>query len=159
MAKENCGLSQSQIDQLPPGYLQNVFVNSLQPKIKAKVQLTVGWTGRPMTELMEIAQHHWDNCELKDCEMQEMLMLAQVSHYTGGATRGGGRYRRPFRRRDQNQRQPRNSDFKGNCYCCGEADHWMKDCPYMASHAKPTLPTAPPVSSQMEDQQTPQYHQ
>ena len=42
-----------------------------------------------MTELVEIAQHHYDNTEQRDYKMHETLMFAQVSHYTGGATRAG----------------------------------------------------------------------
>lgn len=42
-----------------------------------------------MEELVEIAHHHWDNTEQKESKMHEMLMLAQVSHYTGGETKEG----------------------------------------------------------------------
>ena len=79
--------------------------------------------------------------------MKEMLMLAQVSHYTGGATRGGRSGRGT-------------SSNKGcrNCFYCGEPNHWVMDCPYRTPQTQLTLPTAPPVSSQMEDQQIPQHN-
>ena len=170
-AKENCGLSLNQIDGLPPGYMQNLFVNSLQPKIKTKVQLTVGWAGKSMTELVEIAQHHWDNTEQRDYKMHETLMLAQVSHYTGGATRGGRSGRGNSKRekwgqrrgpRDHTHRESHMSPFsnkdQGNCFYCGETNHWIKDCPYRASQPN-TLPTAPPLNRHMGDQQTPQHNQ
>ena len=164
-AKETCGLSLSQINGFPPGYMQNLFVNSLQQKIRAKVQLTIGWSGKPMTELVEIAQHHWDNTELRECRMQEMLMVAQVSHYTGGATRGGrsGRGRFQKERGHQRRRPPHHGQghkppfsHHENCFLCGEADHWVSHCPYKASQH--TLPTAPP-SNQIEEPPTPQYNQ
>ncbi len=172
-AKENCGLSQSQIDELPPGYMQNVFMSSLQPKTRVKVQLTVGWAGKPMPELVEIAQHHWDNTEQRDYKMHEMLMLAQVSHYTGGTTRGGRGGRGTYKREKWGQRcgpgslshheqsHTSLSSNKGheNCFNCGEPNHWLKDCPYRASQPRLTLPTAPPLSSHIDDQQTPQYNQ
>lgn len=40
-AKENCGLSQNPIDGVPPGYMQNLFVSSLQDK-----SATDSWIGR-----------------------------------------------------------------------------------------------------------------
>ena len=70
-AKENCGLSPNQIVGIPPGYMQHLFVINLQPKIQTKVHLTVGWSRKPMTELEEIAQRHWDwdiqNKEYVEC--------------------------------------------------------------------------------------------
>ena len=60
IAKDNCGLSPSQIARFSTGYMQHLFVNSLQPKTRTKVQLTVVWSRKPMTEFVEIAQHHWD---------------------------------------------------------------------------------------------------
>lgn len=144
--KENCGLSQSQIDELPPGYMQNISVNSLQPKIKDKVKLSVGWSGKQMKELVEIAQHHWENTEHKEYKMMETLIFAQVSHYTGGATGGRNIGRGGFRRgkfgqsrmaRDHSHHgqsptsPPQNNKGLGNCYHCGEPNHWIKNCPYV----------------------------
>lgn len=62
--KANHGLSKNQIYTLPPVYTP-ISVKSLQPKIKTKVQLTVGWTGQIKCEPVEIAQHHWDNRKQK----------------------------------------------------------------------------------------------
>lgn len=161
MAKENCGLTKNQIDTLPPGYIQNLFVNSLQPKIKTKVQLTVGWTGKAMCELVEIAQHHWDNTEQKEYRMHEMLMSAQVSHYTGGANRGGHIGRGHSKRRVQNGGQRGHGQYRQvhtagrnytNCNYCGEPNHWVRNCPHKPHHTNPSLPTAPPFE---EDRQPP----
>lgn len=61
-----------------------------------------------MNELVEIAQHHWDNTEQKESKLNEMLMYAQVSHYIGNGNNGrrGGRQR--FKGRRDHQHEPGN---------------------------------------------------
>lgn len=148
-AKEDCGLSQNQIDGLSPGCLQNIFVQGLQTKIKAKVLLTIGWTGKSLSELVEIAQHHWDNTEQKEQNMYEMLMVSQVSHYTDGANGGGCNGRGSSRngnwgrgRGMRNQPAHRHNTAYDSCFYCGEPTHWVRDCPYKRSAPKSSLQPA-----------------
>lgn len=69
-----------------------------------KLEEKCNWRlGKQMTELVEIAQHHWDSTEQKEQRMQELLMFAQVFHYTGGAVRGGNGGRGAFKREKWDQ--------------------------------------------------------
>ena len=56
--KDNCSLSPSQFVRYSVGFMQHLFVNSLQSKVRTKVQLTLGWSRKPMNDLLEIAQHN-----------------------------------------------------------------------------------------------------
>ncbi|KAG8013680.1 hypothetical protein GBF38_022163 [Nibea albiflora] len=165
MTKESCGLSRSMVNNLPPGYIQNIFVNSLQPKIKSKVLMTVGWPGKTLSELSEIAQHHSDYTEQKEYKMNETLMFAQVSRYTGGATRGRHNGRGNFKKQrwDQGRGSQNHSPIlyknQDKCYYCGDPNHWVRDCPYRESESRSILPTAPPLDSLTESQQTPRHNQ
>ena len=105
---------------------------------------------------------------LREYKIHEMLMFAQVSHYTGGATRGqrGGRgngSRGRWRQRNHSHlRQSNLSPFSNRdsdiCFYCGESNHWVKNCPHRPPQPKHTLPTAPPVNSTIGDQQPSQYN-
>ena len=135
-----------------------LFVNSLKPKIRTKVQLTVGWSRKPKTELVEIAQQHWDwdNTEQRICRMHEILIVSQVSHYTVRTTRREHSGRGSFQKESGCQRcwpsnheqhhRPPLSNHE-NCVLCGEPGHWVRNCRNMAAPC--TLPKAPPLSNQI----------
>ena len=132
-------------------------MNSSQPKIRTKVQLTVGWSKKPLTELVEIAQHHWDwdNTEQRIHRMHEMLMVSEVCHYTGRTSRGErsgrGRFQkeRGCQRRwptqhEKSHRPPFSNQEK--CFLCGELRHWVRNCPIKAAQC-----AAPPSNSNHEN--------
>ena len=124
----------------PSDYMQHLFVNSLQPKIWTKLQLTVGWSRKPVTELVEIAQHHcnWDNTEQIICRMHERLMVSQVSHTTHGTNRGERSSKGSSQKEKGCQRcwpsyheQSHRPPFSNheNCFLCDESGHWVRNCP------------------------------